>query len=153
VLHVIGRHDTGGGVTHVAVPLQVPAGVNVLPTHDDALQIVPAGASAHAPRPSQVPSWPQPPSRWHMPRGSIAPADTVVQNPGRARLAHVRHAPVHALSQHTPSTQKPDAHWLPSVHWPGRGLRHALSSHTRPATQSASLVQRSTQVLVCGEHA
>ena len=25
------------------------------------------------------------------------------------------HVPVHAESQHTPSTQKPDAHWAPAV--------------------------------------
>jgi hypothetical protein len=40
-------------------------------------------------------------------RGSAAPAGTSEQTPIADASAQVRHAPVHAFSQHTPSTQKP----------------------------------------------
>jgi hypothetical protein len=31
---------------------------------------------------------------------------------------HVSHAPVQPALQHTPDTQKPDAHCVPALHWP-----------------------------------
>jgi hypothetical protein len=48
-------------------------------------------------------------------RWSIAPALTGTQRPRASGLAQNVHLPWHALSQQTPSTQKPDAHWSPLV--------------------------------------
>jgi hypothetical protein len=44
----------------------------------------------------------------HTPRGSGSPAGTWEHVP----VAHERHAPAQGVSQQTPSTQLPNAHWL-----------------------------------------
>jgi hypothetical protein len=42
------------------------------------------------------------------PRGSAAPAGTLVQRPRELLRAHETHVPTHPLLQQTPSTQNPD---------------------------------------------
>jgi len=51
--------------------------------------------------------WPRP----HSAAGSVR-AGTVAQVPTAPRRLHASHIPPHAPLQHTPSTQKPDAHSL-----------------------------------------
>jgi hypothetical protein len=48
----------------------------------------------------------------HIPRVSGLPATTGMQRPGDDASAQLQHAPAQALSQHRPSTQKPDWHSL-----------------------------------------
>ena len=70
--------------------------------------VVPAGYFRHAPAPSHLPSVEHmavPRSR-QVPRGSLAPTATRVQRPRAVPdNAQLRHAPVHAVLQQTPSTQ------------------------------------------------
>jgi len=55
----------------------------------------------------------------HEPSGSVLaatkPHAPSVPEPFFAAV-HAAQVPVHALSQHTPSAQKPDWHWFPAVH-------------------------------------
>jgi hypothetical protein len=77
-------------------------------------------------------------------RGSAAPFGTGVQRPIDDSSAQLRHAPPHATSQQTPSTQKLLRHSPAPAHgWP-LGLRPQLplASQTLPSTQSPSPVQR-----------
>jgi hypothetical protein len=46
-------------VPHTPAPSQVRAGVNDVPLHVEAAQVVPLAYRRHAPPPSQVPSVPQ----------------------------------------------------------------------------------------------
>jgi hypothetical protein len=46
------------------------------------------------------------------PRGSGVSAATAMQRPSALGMAQNTHWPSHALSQQTPSAQKPDLHWL-----------------------------------------
>lgn len=69
--------------------------------------VVPAGYLRQPPAPSHLPSVPQveaPISR-HIVRGSAAPATDIVHLPTEPASAQLRHAPVHAVLQQTPSTQ------------------------------------------------
>jgi hypothetical protein len=98
------------------MPSQVRAGVRtaVPAGHDPATHWVPAEKRWQAPAPLQVPSVPQPRAavvgqrlrRSGCPRGMSEQVPSFV-GPGRA---HDLHVPVHALPQHTPCSQKPEAH-------------------------------------------
>jgi hypothetical protein len=98
-------------VPHVPVPLQVRAGVNVVPLHVDAAQVVPIAYRRQAPLPSQVPSLPQVLAPWsvHWLNGS-APAATDAQVPTVPVRPHDRQIPTHAVAQQTPCSQKVESH-------------------------------------------
>ena len=57
--------------------------------------------------------------------GSV-PTATAAHVPSLPAPLHAMHVPLHATSQHTPSTQKPEAHWADSTQaWPlARSARH-----------------------------
>jgi hypothetical protein len=67
----------------------------------------PAKAVRHFPVPSHVDR--QAPPAPHCARGST-PSGTIEHLPGEVGSAHDSHVPLHALSQQTPSTQKPEEH-------------------------------------------
>ena len=85
------------------------------------------------------------------PRGSATPAPTLVHVPTEPARAHETQAPVQAVSQQTPSTQWPKAHWLGSAglqaspfiflakQLPPRPLQYV------PAAQSASVLHAPPQ--------
>jgi hypothetical protein len=85
-------------VPTIAAPLQVPC-----------LQTVPTTAYRHAPVPSQVPSCPHGSFvsflHWLGSEGST-PAGVIVQVPSDVASAHVMQAPLQAMLQQSPSTQK-----------------------------------------------
>jgi hypothetical protein len=94
----------------VPLPLHWPRGVNVpSPEHEALPQAVPVTWKRQAPTPSHVPSRPHAlfVSTAHSASGSV-PALTARHRPSLAPVfvvEHAWHVPVHALSQHTPSTQ------------------------------------------------
>src|SRR4029079_3219209 len=77
-----------------------------------------------------------------MPRGSADPAAIGVQRPIDAARPQLRHGPVQAWSQHTPSTQ-----WLcwhsasPVQIWPACFGPQVLLTHAMPVSQSALVAQ------------
>ena len=91
------------------------------PTHAGAPHDVPAGQYAHVRLPSHDPVVPQLLAGWsaQSPSGSVpdatAPHTPSAPPPFFAAL-HASHAPAHAVSQHTPSTQLPLVHSLPALH-------------------------------------
>jgi len=64
------------------------------------------------PMPSHLPVVPQVdrPMSWHMPRGSGLSASTGQQVPSRPIRLQLRHGPLQATLQQTPSAQKFEAH-------------------------------------------
>jgi hypothetical protein len=79
---------------------------------------------------------------WHTPRGSLLPAAIDVHLPGVEAREQLRHAPVHAPSQHTPSTQWVERHSAPAEHgWPFCLGPHSPLTQACPISQSASLLQ------------
>lgn len=64
---------------------------------------------------------------------------TVVHVPGVAALAQLSQVPQAALSQHTPSTQKPVAHSLPKVHAIGVGAYSQVSPKWARACSGSTL--------------
>ena len=90
-------------------PSQTLMSLTAAPLHVPGLHSVPAGYLRQCPWPSHVPSSPQVETA---PTGQAAdcsgtPFGTNVQIPGALWSLHVLHVSVHALSQQTPSTQKP----------------------------------------------
>ena len=78
-------------------------------------------------------------STTHMAAGSGAPAATLVHWPMLEPRAHERHDPVHAVAQHTPCAQKPEAHSLMSEQKAPMGfLPHDCPTQLFGATQSPS---------------
>lgn len=71
------------------------------------------------------------------------PAATGPQIPGRPGRSQRSHAPVQALSQHTPSTHSPPSHWVDAVQAEpfGRSGAHAPSVQLAPGAQSVFEVQ------------
>ena len=62
----------------------------------------------------------------------VAPAAAGVQVPSAlapSAAEHTSHEPLHAVSQHTPSTQLPEAH---TRHWSTRQSAPALASQAAP---------------------
>jgi hypothetical protein len=130
-------------VWQVPVPLQVRAGVKVAPAQLAATQTVPLAYNRHAPPPSHAPSVPQvdAPLSAHWPSGS-APAGTSVHVPVVPASPHDRQAPVHAVRQQVPCSQKPLAHSAAVVHEaPLVRLPQLPALQTFGATQSVSAPQ------------
>ena len=98
-------------VWQVPVPLQVRAGVNVVPEQVEAAQVVPVACSRQAPLPLQNPSVPQLAAPWsaHWPSGSW-PAGTEVQVPSVPASAHDLQVPAHVLAQQIPSSHSAELH-------------------------------------------
>jgi hypothetical protein len=70
------------------------------------------------------------------------PAGTLVQVPGDAASAHDWQVPVHAVAQHTPCAQKPDAHSAPAAQVrPSGFLEQVPPLQTLGEAQWASVVQ------------
>jgi hypothetical protein len=100
----------------------------------------------------------------HTARGSAVPAGIDVHLPGVEGRLQLRQAPVQAVSQHRPSTQKFDWHSLPAPQgWPLSFGPHAPFTQACPTSQSALLVQWLVQAPVthrnglqvwmpCGRH-
>jgi hypothetical protein len=64
---------------------------------------------------------------------------------------HETHEPAHATLQHTPSTQKPEAHPSPVVQSAPLGLLpHLPATHWCPAEHWASVVHEEAQRWVVG---
>ena len=113
-----GVHAIGAPGAHVPEPLQLA--VLWDPPAHDVVQSVPEGQSAHAPA-LHLPSRPQLVCAVaaQRPRGSVVPLVAALQVPSAPPVsapAQAWHAPVHAMSQRTPSTQKPLWHWSVPVH-------------------------------------
>jgi hypothetical protein len=64
----------------------------------------------HAPAPSHTLLPVQPPF------ASVWPLGTKLHAPSLPERLHAWQVPLHAVLQHTPSTQLPPKHWLPAVH-------------------------------------
>jgi hypothetical protein len=95
----------------VPLPSQVREEVSVPPVHAAAAHDVPAACRRQAPLPSHMPSRPQvdAASAAHSLRGSV-PALAGMQAPSAPVALQVMQRPVHAVWQHTPSTQKFELH-------------------------------------------
>jgi hypothetical protein len=115
-------------------------------------QPVPLGQARQAPEPLHVPSlsqWPLATSLFaQRPLGSESPLSTSPQSPFRVvavplQVLHKPEAPsAQALTQQTPSVQKPLWHWMPWVHAaPFIFKPQLLLAQVFGVTQSASLVQ------------
>ena len=123
--HMYAPQSEVAGVWQTPAPLQVLAGVNVVPLHIAAAQTVPATHRRQAPPPSQKPSRPQLDGRSavHSLSGSVPPT-TGRHSPSACAVLAFEHAeqlPAHADSQQMPSTQLPLVHSAPLRHvapWP-----------------------------------
>jgi hypothetical protein len=107
--------------------------------------------------PSQAPAHAEP-SDAHACLPPFGSPVVALQVPTWPTSAHDAHCPVHALSQHTPSTQKPLPHCasaLQALAW-GSLTTHMPAEHQRPAWQFASVVHVPLQAVapqVYGAHA
>jgi hypothetical protein len=150
-LHLKGAHELAAGVlhaplTHVLACVALP----VVALQLAPLQTVPAGYSWHPLLPLHMPLVSQAavPLFTHMPRGSAAPAGTLVQRPRELLSAHDTQVPTHALLQQTPSTQNPD--WqsaMPVQIWPLGFLPQLPAVQTLGDTQSSLPVHDARQAL------
>lgn len=95
----------------VPAPLQLAGKVTVPPVHSPARHSVSPPGKLQLVRalPSQVPAQsPEPPQAA---RGGSGSPKTAEQVPSRPLRLQASHWPVHEVSQQTPSTQAPLAHW------------------------------------------
>jgi hypothetical protein len=137
-----GKQELAMGVTQVPAPSQAAPGVNVVVMQVGSLHGVPFAYFWHAPA-SHFPSVPQLGAPWsmHVLAGSGAPAGTLVQIPIELDSAHDLQAPAHAVAQHTPWAQLPEAHSVPfEQKAPFVFLPHELPLQTLPGVQLASTV-------------
>jgi hypothetical protein len=107
-------------------------------------QTVPTLYLLQPPAPSHAPFVPHVAAPWslHIFRTSAVPAGMGVHAPSEPASAQLLHAPPQAWSQQTPSTQKPDAHSVPSPQAPPGCFRPQLPlTHAIPGAQSALVVQ------------
>jgi hypothetical protein len=112
--------------------------------HDSGAQTVPILYFWQPPAPSHLPFVEQAAGvmSWQTPRGSALPAAIAVHFPGVEASAQLRQAPVHAMSQHTPSTQWVETHSVPAPHgWPFCFGPHVPLTQAWPGSQSASVTQ------------
>jgi hypothetical protein len=147
-LHTYGMQFWAVGATQAPVASHIDGPVYAPEVQRSGAQTVPARYLRHAPAPSQVPSVPQEAAPWstQLRRGSWAPAATGVQCPSVDVRAQLRQAPWQAVSQQTPSTQKPLPQSLLATHdWPRLLGPQLPFTHEWPATQSASLAHRPRQ--------
>ncbi len=145
--HTYGVHGVVVPAVHAPLPLHNAADVSDPAAHDDAPHTVPAGQSSHAPA-LHLPSVPQVAgvAAVHSPRGSAVPSvasEQVPFVPPVRDAAQAWQAPLHAVWQQNPSTQKPLVHWSPCEHGPPFAClpTQALPEQTSPAMQSASDAQ------------
>jgi hypothetical protein len=112
-------HEDEVTAGHAPLPSQVAAMVWSLPVQLSCRQPVLLDHGLQAPAPSQVPSLEQSPAdatlATQRPLGSAPPVATGKQLPTLPACLQLLHRPVvalslHALSQHTPSVQKPLTH-------------------------------------------
>ena len=137
------------------MPSQVVAGVRAPAEQLAPLQPVLVDQARQAPAPSQVPSLEQSPAdtllATQRPLGSALPEPTGKQVPALPASLQLLHSPaeassLHALSQHTPSVQKPLTHWLPVVQAVPTGFKpQELPTQVVGGTQSASEAQVALQ--------
>ena len=112
--------------------------------------VVPAAQYRQFPEPSHFPSVPQVAADMlaHIVRGSAPPAGVRVQRPIEPGEEQLRHAPVQAVLQHTPSTQLP--FWqsvLATQTCPSTSLEpQLLFTQGWPSLQSESRVQIDGQI-------
>jgi hypothetical protein len=135
-----GKHELAAGVWQAPLPSHVDPGVKfVVPAGQlEPMHGVPFAYFWQAPA-WHLPFVPQeaPPMSLQMPAGSVEPVETFVQTPSVPLMAHDWHAPVHALSQHTPCAQKPEPHSLAAEHEaPGFLRPHELPLQTLGERQS-----------------
>jgi hypothetical protein len=143
-LQTYGLHANESGATHWPVALQVEGGVYTFKAHVSGAQTVPILYFWQPPAPSHFPFVEQAPGVMssQTPRGSGLPAGIDVHLPGVDASEQLRHAPVHAPSQQTPSTQWVDRHSVPAEQgWPFCFGPQRPLTHAWPASQSASLRQ------------
>jgi hypothetical protein len=107
-----GLQVMGEPARQVPLPSQLEAGTRPPAEQVDWPQLVPDLCFAQPPSPLQVPSWPQVAgaSGLQIPCGSAPPWTTTPHSPLVSGWEQLTHAPLHAVLQHTPSAQKPDAH-------------------------------------------
>jgi hypothetical protein len=140
-----GVQSMSAGVTHLPWPSHIEAGVCEAAAEQlAALQKLPLAVLAHAP-PTHLPVMPQV-LVWvvamHLPWGSGELSGTSTQSPAVARRLHAMHASSHALSQHTPWAQKPEAHSLARLQLAPRGSRpQDAPVQTLPVTHCVETVQ------------
>jgi hypothetical protein len=99
--------------------------------------------------------WPLSQHSWHVPAQQmlppphVAPSASVVQVPTDPPRLHAWHAPSQAVSQQTPSTQKPERHCplLPHGSPSGKSSVQCPASQKEPGTHSASSLQLVAQAL------
>jgi hypothetical protein len=151
---VYAPHDAGTTIRQVPPPLQVRAGVDDPLLQVAAAHTVPLAYSRQAPAPSHAPSFPQlaAPSSAHWFSGS-APAGTAMHCPSLPAIAHDRQVPLHAVAQHTPCAQKPEAQSLAAPHAAPGGFGPQLPlTHAAPPMQSALLRQSARQASLAALH-
>ena len=139
------------GATQAPVALQVDSGVKTLFSQWAGAHTVPIRYLRQLPAPSHRPSVPHDDAPWsaHVTRGSAEPAGISVQRPSEDGSEQLRHDPVQASAQHTPSTQKLLAQSADTVHgWPIAFGPQLPFTHEWPATQSSSLVHLLMQPLL-----
>jgi hypothetical protein len=141
-----------GVCVHVPAPLQNPSGVSVAFAHIAVPHDVVAGAFAHAPLPSHVPTKPQGGLAAQRPCGSEALVGTSLHEPSCPGMLQASHVPQLVEAQQTPSTQALPVRQSPSAAhgWPRRFLSpHVFFCRSQIAggAQSPSAVQVALQVV------
>jgi hypothetical protein len=120
--HAKPSHETLACVAHAPLPSHVDRGTCVADAHDSFTHSVSLpGNPLHAARvwPSQTAFAHASAPDAHASRLPWGAPFTGVHVPFASTRSHASHCPLHAPSQQTPSTQKPDEHWLAFVHvWP-----------------------------------
>jgi hypothetical protein len=115
-----------------------------LAAHFSAPHTVPVAYFAQPPAPSQRPFVPHEVEPWSLQtlRLSTLLAGMGVHVPLAEASAQLRQEPVQAVSQHTPSTQKPDAQSVPAWHTPPFvSLPQLWFWQAMPGAQSAFVLQ------------
>ena len=146
--HRYGAQLTGVAGAHVPAPVQRDIGVNAPSTHAAVPHAVDAGATEHAPRPLQRPSFPHGGAGAQRSCGSVVPAATGVHVPAPPATLQAWQVPQLAVPQQTPSTHWPLSHSGPAAHaCPRRLSPHDPAVQLRPGAQSASLAQAALQLV------
>jgi hypothetical protein len=117
--HTNGLQVREGGATHCPAALHLGLSVKTPFAQISGPHSVSISYFSQAPVPSHRPSVPQDatPVSLQVLCGSAAPFATFLHWPGDPGSAQLRHAPVHADSQHTPSTHWPDSQSVAAEHF------------------------------------
>ena len=159
MLQTYGSQADVPDAVQVPVPLQLAAMVSVEPVQLCKRHPVLADQARQAPAPLQVPSLAQLPAAGEVATqrffGSAPPEATAEHMPTLPDTLQLRQRPLvpapslQAVSQQTPSVQKPEVHWVAAVHCAPLGFRpHEPFAHVVGETQSASVVQLVRQALL-----